>query len=297
MPTIKKIIIFCGTLAVLLSGFDFVSGKIILQTSENPAALNQQQVYLNKLKITGLILSSLTLRWNDAPDQLIAQRKNLRALKQNVPQLYLQIDLAEDLPKWDSADWAIVEDNIQEIAREARRSGITGIILNTDSGQLASRNYYSNNQLWKPEYNKRYADISDAFAEQILYQRGRELRQVIEAVSPRARIAVTPAGPAEPATANYAYWHHFVNGLFSAGQNNTLFASVRANPEQTTALAAQSLSGLLETRIQAGIIPVYRPQSQPDEKILQALQDNNSVYVLQAKFADLLQFLAGNVII
>lgn len=260
--------------------------------------LYQERQYLKKLMIKNLILDDLNLQWNEAPDKIITQRKILRDLSKNSFTLHLQVGLNEDLPKWDSSDWNAVLENIKTICLAARQSGIRSIIINTDTGGLDRRNYRKIS-LWDPEFNDRYQDISDSFAEQIIYQRGREVMQTIQSVEPRMQVAIYPVGPAEPITQNYTYWQHFASGMLSIKHNSEIkfIANIRKDPDQELGDAAQMLVSLFNnnryTADTLTIIPHYQSKALPEEQIiLTKLQEKPTGYILQARFSELLQFLA-----
>jgi len=213
-------------LTALLCGsqFQLATYKIFLQTPENSAELYRNRDYLRKLSINSLILNDLSIQWNGSPEKIIAQRPTLRAFSKSAFSyfsLYIPLSLNEELPKWDSPDWDTALKNIKTLCAAAQQSGIRGIIINTDTGDL-DRRTYRKNKLWDPEENDRYQDISDSFAEQIIYERGREIMQIIESVDPKMQVAIYPVGPAEPITQNYTYWPHFAKGMLSRDVTETL---------------------------------------------------------------------------
>ena len=288
MPSGIKNLFLLFVLSLLLAGFTFVPGKIILQTDEDPVFFLNERTYLKKLEIKTLILSNLTLAWNDSPDILIKQRKTLNTLKNNSLNVYMRIDLNEDLPKWDDPDWVNVNNSIKKIISEAKASGIQGVIINTDTGRLWSP-AYNPNQLWNPDFNMRYKDISDSFAEQIIYQRGREIAQAIKDAHPRIEIAVYPVGPAEPVSKNYTYWHHFVNGMLSTKQQIQLIAN--AQNTQSVQAAAQSVENLLDSKT-ISILPLFQSKN-TEPYNFEELQNNYTSYILPYRFHDLLQLLGA----
>ena len=265
------------TILFLLTGCDTPAGKIILYTEESPIEVWQNKERLKEIEATDIVFLRLAVNWDTSPTELNEHRRVIRALRKETLRSILPINLTETLPKWDTPEWTTVNQNIQNLATEAKRIGFNGFLLNTSTS--------ATKRLWDPEYNPRYKDISDDFAEQIVYQRGREIMQAIESVYPQAEIIIYPAGPLEPITRNYTYWHHFTNGLLSLEhQHIHVTAKVRDNPEQILQTANAVLSHLLDNEFQIIPFHVIPPQiNAAATGIIQYLYDNYPQIILEAE--------------
>jgi hypothetical protein len=200
---LKKLCVVLSVL-FLLTGCETPPREIILASMDNYAEILRQKDALQERGINDVILSDLTITWDTPAEKLADNRRVFREFRKQQLYPHWQIDLTETLPKWDSANWVTVNTALYNIISEAKHAGVTGLVINTAAGRL-----------WNPLYNPRYDNISDSLAEQIIYQRGRDFMQIIENVYPQIEVAVYPVGAFERITANYTYWHHFVNGLTS----------------------------------------------------------------------------------
>jgi hypothetical protein len=200
---LKKLFAILSVL-FLLSGCDKPPRRVILAAKDSSLEILRQKDVLQERGINDIILSDLTINWDTPAERLADSRRVFQAFREQQLYPHWQINLTETLPKWDSDNWVTVNAALYNIVNEAKQAGVQGLVINTAAGRL-----------WNPLYNPRYNDISDSLAEQIIYQRGRDLMQIIEIIYPQIEIAVYPVGDFERSTANYTYWSHFVNGLTS----------------------------------------------------------------------------------
>ncbi|GBR73318.1 hypothetical protein NO1_0719 [Candidatus Termititenax aidoneus] len=247
---------------------------------DNYPEILRQKYALQERGIYDVILSDLTITWDTPAEKLADNRRVFREF--NKQQLYphWQIDLTETLPKWDSANWVAVNTALYNIVSEAKHAGVKGLVINTAAGRL-----------WNPLYNPRYNNISDSLAEQIIYQRGRDLMQVIENVYPQIEIAVYPVGAFERSTANYTYWHHFVNGLASIQRQQPVKLIFNSQNFYGRFVNTPNAPPAMLDAADLPLVPLYKiPERSGAEEILaniQTLYENYPQIIIRAQYSAL----------
>ncbi|MDR1113568.1 MAG: hypothetical protein LBL50_00575 [Candidatus Margulisbacteria bacterium] len=273
---------FCAVLSVLflLTGCDTPPRRIILAAEDSSREILRQKDALREREINDVILSDLTITWDTPAEKLADNRRVFREFRKQQLYPHWQIDLTETLPKWDSDNWAAVNTALYNIVSEAKYAGVKGLVINTAAGRL-----------WNPLYNPRYNNISDSLAEQIIYQRGRDIMQIIENVYPQIEIAVYPVGAFERSTANYTYWHHFVNGLASIQRQQPVKLIFNSqNFYGHFVNTPNALPAMLDAA-DLPLVPLYKmPDHSDAEEILaniQTLYENYPQIVIRAQYAAL----------
>lgn len=184
-----------------------------------PALAMAKADYFRSFNVGGFVFSTLPSNWYNHEEELKEYFSDCQGANRKFANNFLKINIAEgDLPNWgDSASWQQVYVNLGAVAKFARETGFKGLVLDTTA---------YNKAIWNPAYYSRYNNISEELAKKIIYQRGRELAQVLYHEFPRADIAFAAIGFLSKKREKfiydkYYYWSDFVNGFLSVDAENS----------------------------------------------------------------------------
>jgi len=203
--------------------------KVLMFSAMDIAYLaDSSRFWGGRVGINGFILSYLADWWTNKEklfeNVLIITELNKKGSPYGVDQNFIKVALGYgNLPNWlDDKEWAVIINNFKNIGELIKQSGTRGIAIDTEPYVIPLFDSTAD----------RFKTNDKNILKSKVYQRGKQIMQVLAEVSPDIEVMILPEGAflwfTESHYRTYELWIDFFNGMASVkNKNGIVVASER----------------------------------------------------------------------